>query len=1563
MNVPEENKNDQKEVSLDQESPTFTENGLDKSISKPRKFGRKKHKLHRSWWRKGISICYRLIKYSVVSTGAVLGLNIILFQFTFYQTYWIKKALVVVSAKLNFDIELSHVHINLFDSKITLNHVHIRDPKKREMIVAKTLVLDFDYSRLLKDGNIRIDEVILKHAQVNLVVDKDAQILNINQFVDKINDLTRSDKPKDPNKPPSKFMIDDAYLEDSRFSYFDETTPLQTEDGFDPVHFAIDSLTTDVSSLYIVGDTIQAEVSKFEGIEQKAKAKIQNLTTFFNMNSKYMGFENLLLELNRTVIRQHFSMSYDSMKVMKDFVNKVYLQADLKQSVLNTDDLAIFVPVLKKYKDEWHITGNLKGTVSDLILKDLDLRMGKQSHLVGDLSMKGLPNIQKTEMDIVLKQSKIIEDDLNRYLDNPLISGYLKRLALVEFDTDFKGTINEFELKGDFKTGIGQLITDLKLNVTDQTYETNLESKSLDIGQLLERRDIGQVTLIAKLKGKGFNPKQIGAELKIDIEQAGYNQYNYKDLHLEGAIDRLKFEGKILAKDPNLDFDLQGLADFNENMVSEEAVFGRINLINHIQKISLKPLGFSDVDAEIAAKMRLNFTGSDINDFLGEVDIENAHLIYDEKRMDFNLMRLLSLKIGDNKRIDFRSDYLNLNLEGNFLLTQFIKDLQALAQEHILYFKPNNDEIENYYANKSKEVLDYKLKYNINVINVLPITKLFVPEFSISKNIKISGDFTQGDSTFFNLNTGEKGIDSIQFGKNKFKSTDLIISTHKKANEPEIFANIKLSSIKQDFGSLKTEGFLLDLGWKNNVLNFRTFIQQADTTNNFARLQGKLNFNPDDITLNFGKSYFRFLDNVWLITQNNEIKYTEAFIAIKNLVIYNEKLQDASFTIGGKISGNPEDALEVEFDNVNLRSFAGIFQMELEGFVNGKVSLKNLYTRPTFESKLTIDELTIAKKYVIGNIELEASMPDPDQPLKLELNAYLRNDQPFMTLLGTIDLNNKNALSLKLNLRSTELKTAEYFVKDNLSDLSGTATGKLLISGTLNKPIIKGEVSILKGSMKVNYLGTYFTFSDKIYFDPFRIYFKNLIIKDEEGYNAVVNGGVFHEYFKNLKFDIQAKFNNFKILNKPALPNETFYGTAKATGSLKVSGNLKTIILDIDAKNEKGTKVIMPLDGYSEVGEKNYIIFVKPKTDSTQTIEDPVEPSTNIKVNMNLDLNENAEIEMIFDRRSGDIMKAAGNGKIRMEIDTHGDMNMFGNYTITKGKYNFTMLNVVNKGFEIQSGSRINFTGDLFQSQLNITAAYTQRVPLVDLNPDALRNNAFAKTRNPVKVLLGIDGALLAPNIKLDLDLEEIKKITDPATFAEVRLLENKIRTDEGQKNMEVFSLLVLKKLQPVGSYSASGSSATSSLSELLSNQLNNWISQVDENIELSLDVATSQMSLSYKMFDGRLKITRDGAISSQNQSAGTSSNATANAIGDWTVEYMLTNDGRLKAKAYSKNNQNAIGSSSITNANTTVTGFSVLYTRTFDQIKELFQRKNDSKKKKKNNKNNVSESDPKDNS
>jgi len=256
---------------------------------------------------------------------------------------------------------------------------------------------------------------------------------------------------------------------------------------------------------------------------------------------------------------------------------------------------------------------------------------------------------------------------------------------------------------------------------------------------------------------------------------------------------------------------------------------------------------------------------------------------------------------------------------------------------------------------------------------------------------------------------------------------------------------------------------------------------------------------------------------------------------------------------------------------------------------------------------------------------------------------------------------------------------------------------------------------------------------------------------------------------------------------------------------------------------------------------------------------------------------------------------------------------------------------VINKRFRIEKGSTIKWNGDPYSAIIDINAVYTLNASLYDLT---LNNED--KKRVPVNCKLIMKGNLMNPEIVFDIDFPN----TDASSKNNVKYL----FTTEQQINKQMFSLLVLGKFQPAGGSglaSSSGSVGANS-SELLSNQLSNWLSQISEDFDIGVNYRPGdeltrkelEVALSTQLFDDRLTV--NGSVANNTDVSSQNSN---NIVGDFNMDYKITKDGQLRVKAYNRANDTYLS----TNNAPYTQGLGLFYKKEFNSIKDLFKRKNKS--------------------
>ncbi len=1466
------------------------------------------------------------------------------------QTLLGQLAIQRLAPLLGFEMSLERLQLNLINQSITLRGLKVHEG-------ARTL---FDIGRIevemnpvsgIQGADIFIDKIVLASGEVSLVYDTERKELNIDRFIKAIMELTAPKKPRPKSDKSPLFVVHEAALEEMVFSYYDIRQD-SILNAFDYAHFRLQRLNGNLQHLLVVADTIEFQAEKLRAVEEVSGLKIKNLTTLFRLNRHSMQFNQLYAEMNRSVLKDSLVFNFQSIADMSSFVEKVEISAHLDSSQIHTRDLALFAPALKAYSDVWQLSGDFQGTIQDFSLQDFALRFGDQSFLSGNISAEGLPALEEMLASIDVRSAHVFAEDLRQYVPDPQAQAFINRLDNVRFKGRFDGFVSDFVAQGDFETALGNLQSDLQLVLSASGgrpyYRGKLAAQNFQLGKLLaQEATLQSITLDGRVEGFGFDLASLDTRVDVKVKSLGIYAYNYQNISLNGRISENYAKGELLIDDAHAQAAVKGEIDLRPS--TDSLPRGVLNLTGFVESIDLRAVKILPKEAVISSRFDIHTRGTSLEDLVGKAYITNTLFRYDGQEILMDSLRFFSSKAEGKRKVEVLSDLLSLYAEGDFSFEGIAVEIQDLVGEYWLAFKNNREETEKYYAQKvesqkKKVRRPFYLNYDIHLNHINELVRLVENDFYLTEGVRFTGLLRSSDSVSFALKTLES-IDSLRFGKFAFQQLNASIDSYKSHFDNNILAQLDISSLKQDLQGFETEQWYFNTTWYEGAINFRNALKQYGQENEIF-LEGYVDFEAEKTSLVLEPSFVKIADEQWEFVPEKRVSL---FNDVWNTILFEGvelRNNGQHITIEGALADSAaQKQLNIEIEGFNLNFLDPILSKDIEGELSAQIILRDVYQKIRFDGDVTVEGFAI-DGFFFGDLGAKAAWDAAQQKVRIEANVYSRVDYVLFAEGDYTPATQE--LDFLLDFRNMELNVAEPFLREYISRMSGQISGQMKLKGTVQEPKVIGIARIEAGRFRINYLGTIYEFSDRVFFTENEIRIRRMTLNDRFGQSAQLRGSIFHESFKNIRLDLNADFQNFNLLNLQEGENNTFYGTAFATGNLLIKGPAEQLDLTINAKSERNTKIFIPLDGYEQTADKDYIQFVnftgyKSDTNSVQSSVRQINLS-GLTITMNLDLTSDATFDIIFDKRAGDMIKGTGQGKLQLIIDNRGEMSIWGDYYIRKGTYTFTLLNLLNKSFNVRENSVIYFTGGLLNATMNIEASYDQLVslePLLDRNIVANNNNAEFSRRYPIGVILRLEGSLLAPTIKLDIDFYNLENTLQNIDLKSALLnFKSRIINDELELNRQAFSLIAFRRFSSENSFSGvSGSGST--VSELLSNQLSHWMSQVDENLQIDLDLSgldannsAFQVRLSYTLLNGRLRVTRGGIIDAQNQSAA------ANIVGEWTVEYLLTEDGRYRLKMYNRNLQNNLAATNLGNQTLTSAGVSIQYTQSFNSVRDLFRSK-----------------------
>lgn len=1462
-----------------------------------------------------------------------------LIYFSFYIPSVQRYAVKNVSQQLSkyFNTKITFSEISFFPIyRIAFKDFCIYSQKNDTLLYSKKLVSGINFFTI-SGSALDIRTVTLESPKINFYIDSTKNI-NFQFIIDKF-----STGSKNNSSSSFDFGINHIRIENGSFN-FKTLDTASVEYGMNYKDIYLRNFNLEASNFKSRGSTISLrlkhmsalERSGFELIDFSARAIIDSSNLAFNG----VEIKTKLTEIEANQIRLNFK-SYKHLG--SDFINNVTLFADIDKASSTTDDIAFFAPRLKDFHFPAKLSGKVTGKVKSLRGRNLNVEFGESSYFTGNIDIDGLPDIQSSFLFLDIKKLYVTPSDLeninipNAPAGHLQLPGVLHKLQYFAYSGKFSGFINDFVAYGTISSNLGKISSDLSIRPDSSnrfSFKGKLKTTDFDLGYLLDKKDIiGKISLNAMVNGSNSASNGLTATMNGEISSFQLKKYTYKNIAVNGTLSGKTFDGSMSISDPNIDLSFLGKVNFSTEIPE-------FNFSAKVERANLYKLNIDTIDSAsfVSFYATANFTGKNIDNIDGEIKLWNSTLKRTGKEIHVDDLLLYTENIPNAKKIILRSDLADADIWGTYQFKHLAQTFQWFAKHYVPSLIVENIPPEQSTLNN--------FNFDINFKDTRLVTDFFVPGLYISRDSKLTGTYNPSAS---NVNFKLK-VPFMNFrGK---KVYDININTE--SNSQSITVETGCSSFKLN-NNLSLDNFTVLAEARNDSLFVTNRWNNWDTIAYKGNIVSVVTFSPSQnqkypqVNVDLTHSYVVMQDSVWKISPSH-ISIDNRRIAVNSLdVFYNNQ----KINVKGAISRIPDDKLLVSCAQLNLSVINSFFKgssLDIEGVVNGQAEISNLYKNPYFRSDLHVDSLRINNE-TLGNTDVIATWNNADKSISLEMTA-LRGNLKTLELKGIYQTLSKQ-IDGKINLNKLKVNLVQPFAKFLVSDLRGLATGELEVNGTITEPLFNGEINLQRASFMINYLKTRYSFSKPIKIKDSNILVDNLVLYDSNGNKCEVNGKVTHTYFKKFNFDLVLRADNFEFLNTTEKDNNLFYGKVYATTrKVEIFGPPNNLTMNINARTEKNTVLAIPLGNRTaELGDSKFIKFI----DKTPKIVTPdydydneVNKKKNYTVNLNgLNLNIDLEVtpeasaQIIFDQKIGDMIQGNGSGNIRMEINTQGKFSMFGNFTITQGDYLFTLQNVINKHFKVMQGGTVSWKGNPTDATIDLKAIYPVRASLSDLLPTAPEEY---KNRIPIECKIALSGKLMNPDPKFEINL--------PNSTPEAQAWVNSAISNQDELNKQFISLLVLGSFLPDQSKSGSStaSSGTESSSgmnpvgstgmEFVSNQLSNWLSQINKDFDIGVNYRpgtelTSQeleVALSTQLLNDKVSI--NGNLDMGGTSNTPNNQNANNIVGDFEVDYKPWKSGKVRFKAFNRSNE-----SYITELSPYTQGVGITYKEDFNYFGELLKR------------------------
>ena len=1393
------------------------------------------------------------------------------------------------------DINIGKVGLQL-NGDIEFKEILIRDYKKDTLISIGELnssIISFKnlYNSKLNFGDIDIQDLVF-----NLKTYKGESDTNLDVFVDKFDD-------DNPRVGPSKFLFSssDVSIEDGIFRLIDENRET-------PKVFEFTELNANTTNFLINGPDVSSRINKFSFRDSRGIA-VKNLMANFEYTLDHMNFGDLNIKTEQSELKGDLRFNYKR-EDLKFFTDKVDVVASFRDSEVSLTELNVFFDEFGT-NQRATLNADLSGTLNNLKAENLNVSTSGNTRIIGDITFKNLFSNENDSFALDGRFQNLASNynDLINLLPRLLgnsIPTVLSKVGNFRIKGTSRITAKSVDAKVEITTDLGLINSDLRLtnidDIDNANYIGNVVLDEFNIGELINEPSAKSVSLNLDVDGKGFTIDNLRTDVIGDVFVLDYNGYVYENINISGDLGNKIFNGILKADDPNLKLDFNGLVDFSQELkkfdFKANVGYANLGVLNFVTRDSI---------SEFRGLVDMTANGSSFDNVNGAINIKNTTYKNQDGEYEFQDFDIVSSFNDSERTIAINSpDIINGKITGQFRTKEILKLIENSVGSIYTNYIPNEVE-EGQYIN-----------FRFNIYS--KIAAVLFKDLTLGKNTFIEG----------RIETDERGFE-LTFNSPEIKFNDYFadnINVSIDNSNPLFNTFIEIDSVNA--GIYKASQFSLINVTKRDTLLIKSEFKGGKNNRDDYNLNMFYTIDKDNMSVvGFRKSDVKFKGYEWLVNSQkdtlNKIRFDRGF---KTFNISPIKINQGNeeILLSGIIENSLNKNIKLDFNDVQLVKITPrIDSLALKGLVNGKLELVQNSGVYLPKSDVVVSNLFV-NDYDLGN--LTAKVEGNNSITNYKVDVSLINDNLKSLLAnGTIDVAKRNpSIDVDVAFEEFLLDPLNPLGEGVINNIRGLVSGNAKVTGSLKKPSIDGELLLDRAGLSIPYLNVDydFDFDSRVTLSNQRFNFDNVAMTDSEYFSkGNLNGFIEHNNFSDWKLGLELSTERLLVLNTEESEDELYYGTGFISGKAEIKGPTDQLVIQVkNGRTESGTEFFIPLNDSESFGDNSYIHFLSPE-EKLARINGEITEQIEVKglvLDFDLDVNQNALIEIVIDKEAGSTIKGKGEGGLRFLINTNGTFDMWGDFTVFEGTYNFKYGGFVEKKFDVEQGGTIVWEGDPLNAQLNLNAVYKTTA-----NPSVLLDNPISQ-RIPVEVVIQLTGQLEQPQPDFQLNFPNVSSTVK--SELDYRL------SSKDERDYQALALL------GTGGFTTTsgGLDITGTLSERLSGIVNNILGGDNENLELGIVAEFGQdtpelQTNSTVGFTLQTKI-NDKILVNGKLGVPFGSSQQTTITGDVQVDWLLNEDGSLRAKVFNREN-------TIRNFGEEIgytQGLGLSYNVEFDTFKELLQ-------------------------
>ena len=1223
----------------------------------------------------------------------------------------------------------------------------------------------------------------------------------------------------------------------------------------------------------------------------------------------------------------------------RDFINKIPIICSVTKSRVSSEDVGYFAPAIWNWKTEVRDASvSMNGTVSNFKGKVTHATLEDGGVLRGSARVRGLVDVENTHFDIDVTKLHSSAEEIT-YLLNSIAhlslgenaTQYIDRMEEFDASGEFKGTIRDFKAnaKARLASGGDVALECSMLNPAEgrKSVKATVTASDTNVGTLLANELFGSVTATANVEAELGEGEPVMLKCGGQIASVGLNGYDYNDIALVADVEDNRVAGLVSVNDEALKLDAQAILDFSDKeMPLYDAVMTIENADLHAMNINKR-----DSISVLRGDVGLSARGASIDAMNGILRIADAEYETVGRGCEADMVELSMQSDEDARTLTLSSDFADAVFESRTAYKDVLYYLKDLLVQYapLLYDEDARQNIDTHIAEIGKEVA----VLSVTTKDIDPLLGCITDGLEMAEGSKVEMLVSPSDNRFLMRASSEYLM------HHNYLATNLNL---KAGNAGDSLA-MSLAAEDLYAGAFHFSGVGVSGGAKDNTISI-----DAMFADSLRDLSGELSANAHisrknnrrNLSISFNPSSVNSGGNSWRITTDG-IEIDSSRVDIRRFAVRSDTQE---LYVNGVASRSDRDSVYMSMRNFSLAPFTQITNQigyKVDGRTNGYATVHSALKDTRIDARIEMDSVNVSGVDV-PDLLLTSKWDFGRSRASLDISTRADNRRVVQGYFAPSQMR----YYARMRTEGVKMNLLDPLLESVIRDTEGTASVDLTFSGEKRAAELQGEIVVDSLATTIDYTRCRYSVPKAtIKVVNNRLMTENVPVFDRNGSEGAMSLNVSLAHLSNIEYGVDLRVENMEVLNTSERDNPMFYGSIFATGTGTIRGDKAGIKMDFAARSDNNSKFYMPLTDNSDIQSADFVTFATQEQDTTSYLvrkkmlfENRQKRRTSggdaMDITMALDVRPNTEVQLVIDPTVGDIIKATGEGLLNLRINPQADIfEMYGDYTIEKGSYLFTLQNIVNKWFDIEPGSTIQWTGEPLDALLNIDAVYRLKASLQPLLEGSLTESNRSTRAVPVECFIHLTDRLTQPTVTFD--------IVVPSADSEVQsIIASALATPESKSQQFLYLIIANSFIsETTNSMTSSiGASATAATGfEMLSNQFSNWLSNDDYKIVLRYRPRTEQMSeevdfgFSKGLIDNRLLIEVEGNyIVDKTQVV----NATSNFTGEAYLTWLIDRAGTLRLKGFTHTIDRFDENQGLQE-----TGIGIYFKEDFNNAKDLRQR------------------------